>query len=95
MANHDELIGNYYSEEYDCDGKYVGGHKFRMTEAEKTEDFGDLNFMDRVVSSMISLHAQNATLAISQRDGMPYLEYREETEEGYVHCVVSFERVEK
>jgi hypothetical protein len=88
---HAELIGNYSSEERDCDGKHVAEHVYRMTDKEKTEQFGDLNFMYRIVSNMVSVHAQKGTLTITQQDGQPRAEWQERTEEGYVNKVVTFE----
>jgi hypothetical protein len=73
-----------YTTSQDCDGKYERSHVDRPSAIERTEEFGDLHFKERVLGNTVSLHAENGTLTVYP-GGMFW---SQQTDEGYVHTQV-------
>lgn len=67
----------------DCDGDYEHRHVDRPNALERTEEFGDLAFKERVMGSVVSLHAEGALTVTPE--GM---HWNQPTDEGYVHTEV-------
>lgn len=64
----------------DCDGEYRSGYTMPMTHEEsQAESFGEIDFKQRILTSEVSVYAEEAVLAVS-REG---LEWHEITDEGY------------
>ena len=63
----------------DCDGTYTYGHVYEMTTQERADQFGDLEFKNRVVANVMSLHAIHGTLTVTEEG----VEWNEQTEEGF------------
>lgn len=79
----------------DCDGKHYSEAEYQMSKEEKTEEFGDLNFFDRIMSYTVSTHSEDGTLTIRQdENGLPVFEWHERTDEGYSAKHVHFEKEE-
>lgn len=70
--------GHATSRSRDCDGDYSGGSTYEMTAQERTDQFGDLMFKERVIGSVVTAHG-HGNLAVTP-DG---IEWHEETEEGF------------
>jgi hypothetical protein len=62
----------------DCDGTYSSGYVCEMTTEERTGEFGDLRFQERVLGNAVTLHG-HGTLEVTP-DGMSWWET---TDEGY------------
>ena len=62
----------------DCDGTYSQGHVYEMTTQEKADQFGDLQFKDRVITNIITLHGYG-TLTVTPAGAS----WSEQTDEGY------------
>lgn len=81
--------------ERDCDGMHYRDCEYRMSDEEKTSQFGDLEFYARVVGYLVSFHAEDGTLKVSQDgQGMPILDWGMGTEEGFYSARMTFERIE-
>lgn len=63
----------------DCDGEYRSGHTVTLTSEERCDQFGDLTFKERVISSIISVHAEDGSLTVRPHA----VEWHEPTDEGY------------
>jgi hypothetical protein len=65
----------------DCDGRYTRGEVYEQTLEERCDPngWGDLEFKQRVLVSVTSVYAEEATVSITP-DGF---EYHERTDEGY------------
>lgn len=68
----------------DCDGTYDKGYVDIPTTVERVSEFGELEFKERVMVSVVSLHAEHATLEITATG----LSWSQPTEEGYVNTSV-------
>ena len=89
------IIAHMSGEATDCDGKHYSEAEYAMTVEEKTEDFGDLDFFDRVMAYTVSTHAEEGTLSVRQDENrLPVFEWQQRTEEGYSHKYVTFEKGE-
>lgn len=87
------ITAHMSGEATDCDGKHYSEADYPMNEEEKTEEFGDLNFFDRIMSYTVSTHAESGRLNIRQdENGLPVFEWNERTDEGYSHKYVTFEK---
>lgn len=75
----DSLHAHVETESQDCDGRYTSGRVEEMTLQERCDQFGDLHFKERVLANVVSLHAEQGTLTVTEHG----LEWREQTEEGY------------
>jgi hypothetical protein len=73
------------SQSRDCDGDYSHGHVYEMTLAERTDQFGEITFKERVMGSTVSLHG-TGELRVSPLG----LEWHEDTEEGYRRVSVTW-----
>ena len=62
----------------DCDGDYTAGHVYEMSLAERTDQFGEITFKERVVANIVSLHA-SGTLSVTPE----VVEWYEDTDEGF------------
>lgn len=67
----------------DCDGDYEHRHVDRPSAIERTEEFGDLNFKERVMGYIISFHVEG-TLAVTPKGML----WTQDTEEGYIRSEV-------
>jgi hypothetical protein len=69
----------------DCDGDYTSGNVYEMTTLEKAASLGDLEFKDRVITNIISVHA-HGTLTVKPTG----VSWHEQTDEGYRHTDVEW-----
>lgn len=78
----------------DCDGMhYSGPTEYRMEDAERNGEFGDMEFYDRIATMMFSPFAVSGRLTVSQDDnGLPMFEWSEDTEEGFRNMTATFRR---
>lgn len=68
----------------DCDGAHWNAYDFNMEDSEINDQFGDLAFYARVLGYVVSFHAQDGTLRITQdEDGLPVFDWSMSTEEGF------------
>jgi hypothetical protein len=67
----------------DCDGEYEHKHVSRPSALERTEEFGDLNFKERVMGYIISFHV-DGILTVAPHG----LYWEMNTEEGYTRTSV-------
>lgn len=63
----------------DCDGRYLHEHVDRPNSIERTEEFGDLHFKERILGNIVSFHAEDGTLTVNP--GALY--WNQPTDEGY------------
>ena len=80
-------------EAQDCDGKHYSEADYEMSAEEKTEQFGDLYFFDRILSYTVNTGSQSGRLEVTQdENGLPIFDWSERTEEGYSAKHVIFEK---
>lgn len=70
----------------DCDGDYQKGHVDVPSTLERCSQFGETDFKERVMVSIVSLHTDGGALAVKPEG----LEWMEHTEEGYVATTVEW-----
>lgn len=71
----------------DCDGDYEKGHTDVLTTTERVSDFGELEFKERVMNSVVSFSAEyTSTLTITS----DVMVWEQPTDEGYVHTDVTW-----
>lgn len=71
----------------DCDGPISNSYVMTMNDDEKASEFGDIEFHNRVVASVVNTYSifQQGTLRVTSGEGADYvamLEWSEQTEEG-------------
>lgn len=89
------IIARTEIESRDCDGMHYNGATYEMEDTERSDQFGDLTFYDRILSYVWSPNAQDGTLHVSQdEDGFPILNWSERTDEGFHSCRATFHNVE-
>lgn len=81
---HFRTHAHVYTTSQDCDGKYERSHVDRPSAIERTEEFGDLHFKERVMGSVVSLHAENGNLNVFP----DRMFWTQNTDEGYEHAEV-------
>lgn len=77
----------------DCDGLITRDYVMTMTDEERASEFGDLEFHDRVVTSVVNTYSLDgeATLKVSRlNDGSVRISWTEPTEEGYRNSEATF-----
>lgn len=72
------LHAHVTTESADCDGRYSSGRVEEMTLLERCDQFGELAFKDRVMSSVVTMHGHGELKVTPYR-----LEWHEQTDEGY------------
>ncbi len=70
----------------DCVGEYSRGHVDVTTIEERCRSYGDQDFMQRVISSVVSVYAEQGTLKVTKRGAHWY----ERTEEGYTSTTIKW-----
>ena len=70
----------------DCDGDYRKGYVDVPSTLERTSPYGGIEFKERVMANIVSLHAEGGVLTVTP-DG---LHWDQPTEEGYVHTTVTW-----
>ena len=88
------IIANVETTARDCDGMHYRDTEYHMEESERTGEFGDLEFFERIMGYVVSTYAESATLRIRQANGMPVFEYGEDTDEGFTSSTVTFTKAE-
>lgn len=83
------LHAHMSSRSRDCDGTYDKEHVMIMTAEEQTDQFGDYEFRNRVVASMVSFSGMGGTLTV-QTEGNETADWYEQTEEGFRHVEAAF-----
>lgn len=83
----------------DCDGRLDDSRVLTQTDDEKAGEFGDIEFHNRMVGSIVNTYSILSTgnlKVIRLGDAAPdvMIEWSEQTEEGYVHAVIRFCEVE-
>lgn len=73
------------TESCDCDGRYTSGHTDVPNTDERTSQFGDILFKERVVCSVMSLHSTGTFQVTPQR-----VFWNEQTDEGYRHAEITW-----
>ena len=77
----------------DCDGTCTSDYVMVFNDAEKASEFGDIEFHDRVVASLVntySIMAEGSLRVIRLGDGDVRIIWSEATEEGGVHSEATF-----
>lgn len=70
----------------DCDGRYTKGYTDVLTTVERVSEFGELEFKERVMNSVVSLSAEHGTLEVTATG----LLWRQPTDEGYSSADVTW-----
>lgn len=70
----------------DCDGTYDKGYTDVPSTLERCSQFGELEFKERVMCSVVSLSAEHGTLEVTATG----IEWRQPTEEGYSNTSVTW-----
>jgi hypothetical protein len=83
---HHRVHAHVSTESRDCDGDYRRGHIDRLSSPERCESYGDLTFKQRVISSVVSVYAEEATLTVTPES----VEWNERTEEGYTRTHIEW-----
>lgn len=79
------------TEARDCDGMHSRHTEYLMEDEEKTSEYGDLDFFERVLGYTVSTGAEAGTLSVRQdENGLPVFDWSERTEEGYNSKTVRF-----
>lgn len=75
----------------DCDGLYTRDYVMTPNGAEHLGEFGELEFRDRVMGSIVSMAGLGGVLTVTPLDdGMARLEWNEPTDEGYRQVDATF-----
>lgn len=75
----------------DCDGMHYSEADYEMDESEKADQFGDLEFFQRVLSYTVNTGSEMGTLEVTQdENGLPVFNWSERTEEGFSQKHVTF-----
>lgn len=69
----------------DCDGRYSGGRVEHPVSTERTNQFGDLHFKERLLGDVVSFH-RHGTVTVTP-DGFTW---HCDTDEGHEHTVVEW-----
>lgn len=70
----------------DCDGDYLHENIARMSAIERTSEFGELEFKERIMGNVVSLHAEGGTLTVRPES----LSWSQPTDEGYINTAVEW-----
>ena len=68
----------------DCDGTYDKGYTDVPSTLERCSQFGELEFKERVMNSVVSLHAEQGELVVTPQG----LTWSQTTDEGYIYTTV-------
>lgn len=76
----------------DCDGMHYRSADYNMEDSERFAEFGDMDFMNRILSYIVSHCARQATLTVThdEENGTPIYEWSEATEEGFRNETLTF-----
>jgi hypothetical protein len=80
-----ELHAHFASDATDCDGRITRDWVVTMTKKERTGEFGDIHFHDRIVADVVntySLMRTGALTVVKFEDGSVRLTWGEPTDEG-------------
>ncbi len=70
----------------DCDGEYRSGYTYFLTSEEQASEFADIEFKERVISSVVSVYATQGTLEITPNR----VDWHQITDEGYQSSVAEW-----
>ena len=87
-----KLHAHFEKASRDCDGLYTQDYVITMTDEEIASEFGDIEFTDRVVASVVNAYSLDSTGTLSVvrlDDGDVRMSWREPTEEGYTSTEVT------
>lgn len=84
--HHHRVHAHVSTESRDCDGDYSRGHIDRLSALERCESYGDLTFKQRVISSVVSVYAEQGTLEVKPDS----VHWFEQTDEGYIRTHIEW-----
>ena len=86
-----KIHAHFESRSSDCDGTYDRSHVMTPNDEERASEFGDIEFHDRVVASVVNTYSilATGTLEVVKHDDCVRLSWTESTEEGGIHTEVT------